>query len=155
MYASFDGLPFVVHMILNFVCPQAEDLRVHPLYFMLAAAIAAQFSFCIPMSSFPTVIVKGCGTVTMGDLARAGLGPKIVCLLLLIVSLEGLGSLVYDIHTFPVWAEERRLARYSTLSNGTLPFDTLSISSVIKDELGSPAVFANLSAIFMNSSSSA
>ena len=119
---------------------------------MLAATIAAQFSFMVPISSFPTVIVKASGTVTMGDLARAGLGPKIVCLLLLIFSLEGLGSMVYDIHTFPDWAEQRRMSRYLTPANATFASDTLSLSNVIRGELESSDIFANLSALFNNES---
>ncbi|OQV16048.1 Sodium-dependent low-affinity dicarboxylate transporter 1 [Hypsibius exemplaris] len=98
----------------------AEDMGINPLYFMLAATISAQFAFMVPISSFPTVIVKGFGTVSMQDMMKSGIGPKIVCLSFLILSLETIGGFVFDLKTLPPWAEERWQRRMALVVNDTV-----------------------------------
>ncbi|OQV25466.1 Solute carrier family 13 member 1 [Hypsibius exemplaris] len=92
----------------------AEDMGVNPLYFMLAATISSQFAFMVPISSFPTMIIKSAGSVTNWDMAKAGFGPKVVCTIMLILGLEILGILVFDIRTFPDWAEAHLRERHNT-----------------------------------------
>lgn len=71
------------------------------------------FSFMVPISSFATIVVYGYGTVTRSDMLKAGIGPKVVCILFLILSLEFLGGLVLPEwkEPFPDWANRRLLSR--------------------------------------------
>ena len=64
---------------------------------MMAITLSTQMVFLTPISSFPTLVVYNSGTVTLMDIARSGIGPKLACLALQILSLEFLGWLIMDI----------------------------------------------------------
>ncbi|OQV25521.1 Solute carrier family 13 member 3 [Hypsibius exemplaris] len=116
---EFTNNSIVTAMFIPILANYAEDTGVNPLYYMLACTMSSMFSFMVPISSFPTLIVYGYGTVTRRDMLKAGLGPKIVCILMLVVSLEFLGELVLPgWKTFPVWANEHLRSR---LMNGESP----------------------------------
>jgi di/tricarboxylate transporter len=76
---------------------QAEETGVNPLYYMMAITLSSQMAFLTPLSSFPTLIVYHSSTVTMKDIIKSGIVPKILCLSLQILGLEILGWLFMDI----------------------------------------------------------
>lgn len=47
---------------------QAEELRVHPLFFSIPAAIGPSFSFMLPMATPPNAIVYETKTMTMWEM---------------------------------------------------------------------------------------
>ncbi|GAV02987.1 hypothetical protein RvY_13480 [Ramazzottius varieornatus] len=117
----------------------AEDTGVNPLYYMIAIVLSSQMSFLTPISSFPTLVVYGAGTVRLLDMFRAGLAPKMACLTLQILSLEFLGWAVLDIKTFPEWAEVRYASRRQMLYN----VSTISSASTVYNG----PIFGNVSVI--------
>src|SRR5450432_3203524 len=94
-------------------------MHINPIYLMIAVTISSQLSFMVPISSFPTLIVKVMGTVTKKEMLKGGIGPKVVCFIFLLLTLETLGGLVFDLKTLPPWAEERLLLRTSLASRKT------------------------------------
>ena len=107
---------------------------------MVAIVLSSQMSFLTPISSFPTLVVYGAGTVRLMDMFRAGFAPKVACLTLQILSLEFLGWAVLDIKTFPSWAEARYNSRRELLL-----FNTSTISSPSEFTPANTSYFALLS----------
>lgn len=47
---------------------QAENLRVHPLYFVLPAVIGVSYAFMLPVATAPNALVFGRGLLKVSDM---------------------------------------------------------------------------------------
>ncbi|OQV14545.1 Solute carrier family 13 member 3 [Hypsibius exemplaris] len=118
------GGGLVAAILLPIFANIAEMTGVNPLYYMMAIALSTQMVFLTPISSFPTLIVYNSGTVTFGEIVKSGIGPKIACLAILLLSLELLGWLVMDIKVFPDWAQQRLASRTGASWNSSATLGT-------------------------------
>ncbi|XP_058835197.1 protein I'm not dead yet-like [Topomyia yanbarensis] len=90
-------LPILAEMSLAF--------EIHPMYLMLPSAIAISHAFILPVGTPAIAIVSGMGHIGMKDLLKAGLGAKIIALLILWIAFPLWGPCVYsEIEIFPEWA---------------------------------------------------
>lgn len=76
-----------VSMILPVMIAMAGTMAVHPLGFMIVATSAASFAFILPVATPPNAVIFGSGYVSIGQMARAGLGITLITILLLPVIL--------------------------------------------------------------------
>ncbi len=60
-------------MILPILGMAAVAVTIHPLYFMVPAALAASFAFMLPVATPPNAIVFGSGWVSIPKMSKAGL----------------------------------------------------------------------------------
>ncbi|XP_071505890.1 Na(+)/citrate cotransporter-like [Diadema antillarum] len=82
----------------------STSLGRNPLYMMLPAGIACSFAFMLPVATPPNSIAFAHGQLSVMDMAKAGLMMNIVCVLVSNLSLNTLGVWVFDVNTFPDWA---------------------------------------------------
>ncbi|XP_041483637.1 solute carrier family 13 member 5-like [Lytechinus variegatus] len=82
----------------------AISLEIHPLYLMIAALIACSTSFMLPVATPPNAIAFAHGNLSVLDMVNAGIVMKIVCILVFSLSINTLGVWIFDVNTFPVWA---------------------------------------------------
>ncbi|XP_071481195.1 Na(+)/citrate cotransporter-like [Diadema antillarum] len=82
----------------------STSLGMNPLYMMLPAAIACSFAFMLPVATPPNAIAFAHGQLSVMDMAKAGLMMNIACVLVSNLSLNTLGVWVFNVNTFPDWA---------------------------------------------------
>lgn len=83
----------VTTALLPILAGVAPALGVDPLRLVVPAALAASFAFMLPVATPPNAIVFSSGRITIGQMARAGLGLNIlgiVVISLATLALEGL-----------------------------------------------------------------
>lgn len=91
--------------------------NAHPLYFMLPVCLACSFAFLLPVSTPPNAIVAGFMKIPTKEMVKAGLGPSVICLVLLWGFFATWGLIVYpELQSFPAWAREST----NIESNGTI-----------------------------------
>lgn len=75
------------------------------MYLMLPVAISCSYAFMMPVGTPPLAIVAGLGHIQTKDLIKAGVGVKVIMLLIIWGLFPVLGPLVYpEIKDFPDWA---------------------------------------------------
>eukprot|EP00057_Strongylocentrotus_purpuratus_P033167 XP_790428.3 PREDICTED: solute carrier family 13 member 5 [Strongylocentrotus purpuratus] len=80
------------------------SIGLNPLYLMLPAVIACSFAFMLPVATPPNAIAFAHGNLTVLDMAKAGIVMNIACIIVSNLSLNTLGVWVFDVKTFPAWA---------------------------------------------------
>ncbi|XP_790428.4 solute carrier family 13 member 5 [Strongylocentrotus purpuratus] len=80
------------------------SIGLNPLYLMLPAVIACSFAFMLPVATPPNAIAFAHGNLTVLDMVKAGIVMNIACIFVSNLSLNTLGVWVFDVKTFPAWA---------------------------------------------------
>ncbi len=76
----------VTTALLPVLAAAAPSLGVDPLRLVVPAAIAASMAFMLPVATPPNAIVFASGRITIGQMARAGLGLNIVGIILITIA---------------------------------------------------------------------
>nr|XP_054755557.1 Na(+)/citrate cotransporter-like [Lytechinus pictus] len=92
----------------------AIGLEINPLYLMLPAVIACSSSFMLPVATPPNAIAFAHGNLSVLDMVNAGIVMKIVCILVFSLSINTLGVWIFDVNTFPAWANATTSVTAST-----------------------------------------
>ncbi|XP_063955483.1 Na(+)/citrate cotransporter-like [Lytechinus pictus] len=92
----------------------AIGLEINPLYLMLPAVIACSSSFMLPVATPPNAIAFAHGNLSVLDMVNAGIVMKIVCILVFSLSINTLGVWIFDVNTFPAWANATTSVTTST-----------------------------------------
>ncbi|XP_030836505.1 solute carrier family 13 member 5 [Strongylocentrotus purpuratus] len=82
----------------------SKSIGLNPLYLMLPAAIACSFAFMLPVATPPNAIAFAHGNLSVFDMVKAGIVMNIACIFVSNLSLNTLGVWVFDVKTFPAWA---------------------------------------------------
>ncbi|XP_046377536.1 solute carrier family 13 member 2-like isoform X2 [Haliotis rufescens] len=79
----------------------ALSLNVNPLCLMFPCAVAASFAFMLPVATPPNALVFATGYVKVTDMAIAGVGMNVVCVLVLALATNSWGDAYFDLFTLP------------------------------------------------------
>lgn len=80
-------------------------MELHPLYLMLPVAISCSYAFMMPVGTPPLALVAGLAYIRTKDLIKAGVGVKLIMLLIIWGIFPIYGPIVYpEIKSFPSWA---------------------------------------------------
>ncbi|OQV23654.1 Solute carrier family 13 member 3 [Hypsibius exemplaris] len=101
---EFLGNQLIVVVSLPILGKLAERSLVNPIYYMLPAASCSVLAFMTPVSSNIMALVHGTGIVSIRQLCRTGIIPKVVCVFIIVFFMNTVGHSVYGVHTFPDWA---------------------------------------------------
>lgn len=108
-------------IFLPILASLAEELKVHPWYIMLPAAISCSFAFMLPVATPPNAIVFSGGHLKVKDMAKAGLGMNIIAVTVLLACVNSYGVAMFDLRNFPDWATSP--ANGGPGANSTNPVD--------------------------------
>uniref|UniRef100_A0A2R5LMP5 Putative na+/dicarboxylate na+/tricarboxylate and phosphate transporter n=1 Tax=Ornithodoros turicata TaxID=34597 RepID=A0A2R5LMP5_9ACAR len=97
----------------------AVATRVHPLYYLMPVKACCLFAFMLPIATGGNAIISDMGKLRTLDMMKLGLAMNICCVLIHVASVNTLGGVVFDLHTFPSWAT-KDFGLPSSLLNGTL-----------------------------------
>lgn len=108
-------------IFLPILASLAEELKVHPWYIMLPAAISCSFAFMLPVATPPNAIVFSGGHLKVKDMAKAGLGMNIIAVTVLLACVNSYGVVMFDLRNFPDWVTSP--ANGGPGANSTNPVD--------------------------------
>lgn len=101
---------------------QALRLRVHPLYLMIPGTVGCSYAFMLPVSTPPNSIAFASGHLLVKDMVRTGLLMNLMGVLLLSLAMNTWAQTVFQLGTFPDWANIHSAnitAPLSALANNT------------------------------------
>ncbi|XP_007246620.2 solute carrier family 13 member 1 isoform X1 [Astyanax mexicanus] len=101
--------PATITIFLPILSPLAEAIKVNPLYMLIPATLSVSFSFLLPFSNPPNAIVFVYGHLSIMDMVKAGLGLNIIGVLVVLLAISTWGTGIFDLNTFPDWANSHGL----------------------------------------------
>ncbi|XP_062867092.1 solute carrier family 13 member 2 [Trichomycterus rosablanca] len=91
-------------LFLPILASMATAIKLHPLYVMLPCTISASMAFMLPVATPPNAIAFSYGTLKVVDMAKAGAMLNIIGILCINLGINTWGAALFELHTFPVWA---------------------------------------------------
>ncbi|XP_062328577.1 solute carrier family 13 member 2-like isoform X1 [Osmerus eperlanus] len=91
-------------LFLPVLASMATAMKLHPLYVMLPCTICASLAFMLPVATPPNAIAFSYGNLKVIDMAKAGFILNIFGVLTINIALHTWGMAMFDLHTFPDWA---------------------------------------------------
>ena len=101
----------------------ALELKLNPLYLMLAPTLVTSFAFMLPVSTGPNAIAFRASGLNVVQMAKAGSGVTVLCLLITLIAIHAYGTFMFDLDQFPEWAEE-----VSTENTSNICYELLHLS---------------------------
>ncbi|NXB93607.1 S13A5 protein, partial [Vidua macroura] len=86
----------------------AESVKIHPLYIMLPATLSASFAFMLPVATPPNAIVFSYGHIHVLDMVRAGIVMNMIGVCCVTLAINTWGRPMFELDTFPTWANSTR-----------------------------------------------
>ncbi|KAJ3589026.1 hypothetical protein NHX12_009874 [Muraenolepis orangiensis] len=80
------------------------SIGVNPLYVMVPCTLSASFAFMLPVATPPNAIVFSSGYLNVADMAKTGIVMNILGILCITLAINSWGRLIFDLDTFPAWA---------------------------------------------------
>ncbi|KAK2714473.1 solute carrier family 13 member 2-like [Artemia franciscana] len=91
-------------ILLPVLADLSEAISLNPLYLMLPASLSCSYAFMLPVATPSNAIVYSSGDIQVSHMVKTGLVLNIITILALSAATETLGVLIFDLHTFPAWA---------------------------------------------------
>ncbi|XP_041468313.1 uncharacterized protein LOC121418475 isoform X2 [Lytechinus variegatus] len=86
------------------VAEMAVAMRINPLYLILTTTICASFAFMLPVATGPNAIAFAYKEIKVIDMVKTGCLLNFTCICILLLFMNTLGLLIFDIAHFPDWA---------------------------------------------------
>lgn len=82
----------------------AVKLCINPLYLMIPAAVSASYAFMLPVATPPNAIAFSYGYLKVSDMVLPGFFMNLICIGVVTLALNTTGAAIFDLRTFPTWA---------------------------------------------------
>lgn len=92
-------------MILPILASVSVAIGVNPLLLMIAATLSASMAFMMPVGTPPNTIVFASKRLRIIDMAKTGFALNIISIIIISILVYFIGSIIFDLNTFPVWAK--------------------------------------------------
>lgn len=92
-------------MILPILASVSVAIGVNPLFLMIAATLSASMAFMMPVATPPNTIVFASQRLRIIDMVKTGFMLNIISIVLIAILVYFIGSVIFDLNTFPVWAK--------------------------------------------------
>ncbi|XP_037931448.1 protein I'm not dead yet-like isoform X2 [Teleopsis dalmanni] len=103
-FTTFSANVAICNILIPVVCEMAVAIKTHPLYVVFPTGIAVSIAFLLPVSTPPNAIVQGYTNIRTSDMTFCGIGPTIICIILLFVNGQIGHLLIYGSAEAPSWA---------------------------------------------------
>ncbi|XP_036905029.1 solute carrier family 13 member 4 [Sturnira hondurensis] len=101
---EFVSNPATITIFLPILCSLSETLRINPLYTLIPVTMCISFAVMLPVGNPPNAIVFSYGHCQIKDMVKAGLGVNVIGLVIVTVAINTWGITLFDLDTFPAWA---------------------------------------------------
>nr|XP_020839800.1 solute carrier family 13 member 3 isoform X3 [Phascolarctos cinereus] len=105
-FTEFASNTATIIIFLPVLAELAIRLRVHPLYLMIPGTVGCSYAFMLPVSTPPNSIAFASGHLLVKDMVRTGLLMNLAGVLLLNLAINTWAQNVFQLGTFPAWAED-------------------------------------------------
>ncbi|XP_037090972.1 solute carrier family 13 member 4-like [Pollicipes pollicipes] len=100
----------IASILLPVMAQLSNSLKINPLYLMLPTTLCCSFAFMLPVATPPNAIVYGVGNLRSQDMLKAGAFMNCICIGVVMLLIHTLGVAVFDVHTYPAWANTTIIA---------------------------------------------
>ncbi|KAI6053099.1 Na(+)/dicarboxylate cotransporter 3 isoform X2 [Marmota monax] len=120
-FTEFASNTATIVIFLPILAELAIRLRVHPLYLMIPGTVGCSYAFMLPVSTPPNSIAFASGHLLVKDMVRTGLLMNVMGVLLLSVAMNTWAQSIFQLGTFPDWANNHsaNITEPLTLTNDT------------------------------------
>ncbi|XP_076024993.1 solute carrier family 13 member 2-like [Genypterus blacodes] len=91
-------------LFLPILASMAVAIQLHPLYVMLPCTVAASLAFMLPVATPPNAIAFSFGNLKVMDMVKSGFMLNLIGILTVNLATNTWGYALFDMHTFPAWA---------------------------------------------------
>ncbi|KAH6934521.1 hypothetical protein HPB50_024747 [Hyalomma asiaticum] len=100
-------------IFLPIMAQLATDLHMNPLMIIVPVALSCSYAFMLPVGTPANAIVSSHANIFPAEMILPGLVVKCICICIMLVSINTVGIVIFDLNSFPAWAEDMD-------ANGTL-----------------------------------
>ncbi|XP_072918144.1 LOW QUALITY PROTEIN: Na(+)/dicarboxylate cotransporter 3 [Hemitrygon akajei] len=118
-FTEFASNTATIIILLPVLIKLSLRMRVNPLFLMLPATVVCSYAFMLPISTPPNSIAFATGHLKVKDMVRSGFVMNILGILLLMLAVNTWGYYMFDLSTYPKWAEPMQNLTLTSL-NGTV-----------------------------------
>lgn len=93
-------------IFLPIMAQLATDLHLNPLMIIVPVALSCSYAFMLPVGTPANAIVASHANILPAEMILPGLVVKCICICIMLVSINTLGVFVFDLNSFPTWAED-------------------------------------------------
>lgn len=93
-------------IFLPIMAQLATDLHLNPLMIIVPVALSCSFAFMLPVGTPANAIVASHANINPAEMILPGLVVKCICICIMLVSINTLGVFIFDLNSFPTWAED-------------------------------------------------
>ena len=97
-------------IVIPIVLKLASQLEVNPVLLMMPPTLVCSHGFVLPVSSAPNAMIFAIARVSTLELAKVGATITLSCLVIVVLSVMSYGYLMFDLGSFPEWANSTTLA---------------------------------------------
>ncbi|XP_072043860.1 Na(+)/citrate cotransporter-like isoform X2 [Amphiura filiformis] len=105
-FTEFTSNTATATIFLPILAAVAESICVNPLYLMIPATVVCSYAFMLPVATPPNAIAFSYGTLTVPDMAKAGIVMNIMGICLINLMINTLGAPMFDVFNYPEWAPD-------------------------------------------------
>uniref|UniRef100_A0A4X2JPU1 Solute carrier family 13 member 3 n=1 Tax=Vombatus ursinus TaxID=29139 RepID=A0A4X2JPU1_VOMUR len=105
-FTEFASNTATIIIFLPVLAELAIRLQVHPLYLMIPGTVGCSYAFMLPVSTPPNSIAFASGHLLVKDMVRTGFLMNLAGVLLLNLAMNTWAQSVFQLGTFPAWAED-------------------------------------------------
>ncbi|XP_073472846.1 Na(+)/citrate cotransporter [Aquarana catesbeiana] len=91
-------------LFLPILASMAKSIMVNPLYIMIPCTLSTSFAFMLPVATPPNAIVFSYGHLHVSDMVKTGIMMNIIGVLCTTIAINSWGRVMFDLDTFPPWA---------------------------------------------------
>ncbi|XP_067101959.1 Na(+)/citrate cotransporter isoform X1 [Osmerus mordax] len=91
-------------LFLPVLASMSQSIGMNPLYVMVPCTLSASFAFMLPVATPPNAIVFSFGYLKVSDMAKTGLVMNIIGILCITLAINSWGKAMFNLDTFPSWA---------------------------------------------------
>jgi di/tricarboxylate transporter len=91
-------------IIIPIVLKLAQQLKINPVLLLIPPTLICSHGFMLPVSSAPNTMAFQLSGMTTFEMAKVGGALILICMTIVIVSIMSYGYIMFDLGTYPQWA---------------------------------------------------
>ncbi|KAL3258951.1 hypothetical protein MRX96_016619 [Rhipicephalus microplus] len=108
-------------IFLPIMAQLATDLHMNPLMIIVPVALSCSYAFMLPVGTPANAIVSSHANIFPAEMILPGLVVKCICICIMLVSINTIGIVIFDLNNFPAWAGDMDAnGTLAAMLNGTL-----------------------------------